>query len=1014
MASAVNSFITIPAKIGSIRFNAILDTGSTINIMPECIAKQYNLKINTKKSINLDFAEGSTRTLGTVSFNLTIGSLTQTITAQIIRGFKYHLLLGKNIGKLFPILISLRNDTAILEYEAPTTKPKTLQQLSPKKSQQTLIAESYNPAKNFETQKKIRSQLTPDSKSKTALSLTVILTLFSTLFATTNTDLGRINTEKHRIRLTNDKPIALRPYRQSIADVNETDRQVKELLEKGLIRESTSPYAAPVTLADKKDGTKRLCMDYRSLNKNTISDKEPMPHIQDVIDRLYGAKYFAKLDVAWGYWHVAMHEEDIHKTAFVTQNGHYEWLVLPFGLKNAPAIFQRVIRKILADLINNGCMNYLDDIIIYAKTLEEHNRLLHEVFSRLKKHNVRLRREKCEFAVNSIEFLGHVIADSKVRPPSSKVKAVLDFPRPESYKEIQRFHGLANYLREYINNFSIIAAPLTRLLRKDTQFIWSDEQEDAFEQIKAAMANEPVRKIFDPNLKCELHTDASTVGIGAILIQDSHPIGYFSRRLSDAETRYTPTELECMAVVNAIEYFRIYLEGTHLTVVTDHSALQWLLKFSNTKRRLFRWSKDLSIYDFNVIHRAGKNMEHVNDLSRAPVNSQIRSASDINLLVSSDNLIKAQLRSDCKPIGRQFIKDGILSIKIRGVSRQVIPKPMISTVLKSCHDESGHPGYKKCIRQISQSYWWPQMYSDIRTYCKTCHTCQIIKPSTHPNYGQLQPLPTPTKPMEFIAMDTIVMGTSAKATKAKYIQVVIDHHSRYVWAKATPTNTAQAVVGVLENIFHNVGVPERILTDNGTNFTSRVFRKFLKDNNVRTSYTTTYHPQTNGTNEKVNDTLVKGLRMAISESPKLKWSTLLSRVVDNYNNTIHSTTGFTPSYLLFGKDTCNTRLPLDEARRLAYQRSEDFKARKKEAYDRSHKPLNLKPGDLVKRRIPSNHPNNTKLTPKFDAVYKVVSQLSPVNYEIIKQGDNPASFNIHVSQLEPYYQREPNLLDPGE
>jgi transposase InsO family protein len=268
--------------------------------------------------------------------------------------------------------------------------------------------------------------------------------------------------------------------------------------------------------------------------------------------------------------------------------------------------------------------------------------------------------------------------------------------------------------------------------------------------------------------------------------------------------------------------------------------------------------------------------------------------------------------------------------------------------------------------------------------------------------------------MEFIAMDTIVMGTSAKATKAKYIQVVIDHHSRYVWAKATPTNTAQAVVGVLENIFHNVGVPERILTDNGTNFTSRVFRKFLKDNNVRTSYTTTYHPQTNGTNEKVNDTLVKGLRMAISESPKLKWSTLLSRVVDNYNNTIHSTTGFTPSYLLFGKDTCNTQLPLDEARHLAYQRSEDFKAKKKEVYDRSHKPLNLKPGDLVKRRIPSNHPNNTKLTPKFDAVYKVVSQLSPVNYEIIKQGDNPASFNIHVSQLEPYYQREPNLLDPGE
>jgi ribonuclease HI len=310
-----------------------------------------------------------------------------------------------------------------------------------------------------------------------------------------------------------------------------------------------------------------------------------------------------------------MYEDYIPKTAFVTQNGHYEWLVLPFGLKNAPAIFQRVIRKILANLINNGCMNYLDDIIIYAKTLEEHNQLLYEVFSRLKDNNIRLRREKCKFAVKSIEFLGHIIGDNEVRPPSSKVKAVLDFPRPESYKEIQRFHGLANYLREYINNFSIMAEPLNRLLRKDTPFVWNDEQEDSFQEIKAAMANEPVRRIFDPQLECKLHTDASTVGIGAILMQEKHPIGYFSRRLSDAETRYTPTELECMAVVNAIEYFRIYLEGTHFTVVTDHTALQWLLKFSNSKRRLFRWSKDLSIYDFDVIHRAGKDMKHVDALS---------------------------------------------------------------------------------------------------------------------------------------------------------------------------------------------------------------------------------------------------------------------------------------------------------------------------------------------------------------------------------------------------------------
>jgi transposase InsO family protein len=697
-----------------------------------------------------------------------------------------------------------------------------------------------------------------------------------------------------------------------------------------------------------------------------------------------------------------------------------------------------VIRKILGDLINNGCLNFLDDIIIYAKNMAEHNRILQEVLSQLLAHNVKLRREKCEFGVKSIEFLGHIIGNNEVRPPSSKVKAVLEFPRPGNIKEMQRFLGLANYLREYVNNFSMMAAPLTQLLRKDTPYVWTEAKEESFQAIKEALADEPVRKIFDPNLKCELHTDASTIGIGAILMQDNHPIGYFSRRLSDAETRYTPTELECMAVVNAIDYFRIYLEGSKFTVVTDHSALQWLLKFSNSKRRLFRWSKDLSVYNFDVIHRAGKHMQHVDALSRAPVESLIttdgsqsmkskeilRQISDdsfpsngfkkierqifcpsVSLLISSDDIIKAQQLANIQPHGRQFLKDGIICIKVRGVIRKVVPDSMVPDMLKTYHDEAGHPGRNKYVKQISQMFWWPKMHQNIKIYCKTCHTCQLIKTPTRPTYGPLQPLPTPGKPMDLIAMDTVVMGTSAKSTKAKYIQVVIDHHSRYVWAKATPTNTAQTVVNVLNSIFRSVIPPKRILTDNGTNFTSRLFQKFLKENNVLSSRTTTYHPQTNGTNEKVNDTIVKGLRMAISENPKLKWSTLLSRVVNNYNNTIHSTTGFTPSFLMFGKDSLNTNTTLTEARLLAQQRSEDFKAKKKAVFDRLHKPLNLIPGDLVKRRIPSNHPNNTKLSPKFDAIYKVVSKTSPVNYEIVKTGGNSSKFNIHVSQLEPYFKR---------
>lgn len=244
--------------------------------------------------------------------------------------------------------------------------------------------------------------------------------------------------------------------------------------------------------------------------------------------------------------------------------------------------------------------------------------------------------------------------------------------------------------------------------------------------------------------------------------------------------------------------------------------------------------------------------------------------------------------------------------------------------------------------------------------------------------------------------------------------MVIDHHSRYVWAKATNSNTTQATIGTLDNIFKSFGFPKRILTDNGTNFTNRVFKRYLNKNNVHTSRTTSYHPQTNGANEKANHTIFNGLRLAVQENPKLKWSTLLVRVVDNYNNTVHSATGFTPSFLMFGKDKLNTKTPLDEARLQAQKRSDEFKEKTKAIFDRIHKPLFLKPGDLVKKRIPSNHPSNTKLTPKYDAVFKVVSQVSPVNYEIIKLDDDSSKFNIHVCQLEPYFQRLETSFDTWE
>ena len=973
--------ILVKTYIKGIKVMAFVDTGANVNLMPESVIHEFKLTLDRRQARPVKTANGFAQTLGTVIFNVTIEKNTQTIEALVITGFEYTLLLSRNTCHQFKLLI----DT-----DAMSVKPKQLPLNCNFMSTQEL-----KPKPNISVSTHLNSTLNRELTSTLDCHTKALTDQFQHLFASDSTDLSRINVEFHRILLSDCQPIAQRPYRQSHSDAEETARQVRELLAKGLIQESVSPYAAPITLADKKDGSKRLCVDYRRLNKITVADKTPLPLIADVIDRLQGSTIFSKLDFASGYWQVPVHQKDVHKTAFVTRDGHFEWFVLPFGLKNSPSTFHRVVRKILGDLVNRGVMSYLDDIVIYAKTRSDHDTLLHEVFQRLSNHNARLKLSKCEFAQNSIEFLGHLIDGKAVRPPLLKIKAITDYPMPTDRKSVERFHGLVNYLREYIPNFATIAEPLTRLLRKDKEFLWTDAQTQAFNRFKELLTQSPVRYIYDPNLTCELHTDASTVGIAAILIQSGHPIGYFSRKLSDAETRYTVTEQECLALVEGIKYFRIYIESTHFKVFTDHIALKWLLNFESTKKRLYRWSQELSTYDFEVIHRPGKHMVHVDALSRAPVCLSIKDEDILSIQrqdLSANNTYHSPVRVITNktetPVETQqrpqFIctSDALLTIERNGRQLKQVPPSLVREVLVETHDNAGHPGIRKTYKQLQSHYYWPQMRSDIKTFVRSCHSCQLIKPSNHSTFGQLQPLHTPDKPLDLLSTDTVVIGSSASKTSAKYLQVTLDHHSRFVWAKATKTNTSDAIISSLDSVFKS----------------------------------------TNGANEKVNDSIIKGIRLELVSNPRLKWSTLVQRVVDNYNQTIHSTTGFTPAFLLFGTDRIGTfHQSLTDARLQAKRNSDSFKAKKKVEFDAKHKPYNPSIGDFVKRRIPSNHPELKKLSPRFEAPFEVISIEGPVNFiiqKLVSQIDGSLTptaepIRSHVSQLEPYFHRT-RTSGPGE
>ncbi|UYV62930.1 hypothetical protein LAZ67_2002542, partial [Cordylochernes scorpioides] len=653
-------------------------------------------------------------------------------------------------------------------------------------------------------------------------------------------DPRKIKITKHNIHTVPHPPIQLRPYRISASEYDEIKRQVEDLKKKGLVRDSRSPWAFSVTLVPKADGQKRLCVDYRRLNALTIDDKMPLPNIQEVIDRLQGAKYFTSLDIASGYWHVEMAPDSTEKTAFITNEGLYEWLVMPFGLKNAPATFQQIIQQTLGPLMYKGCINYLDDFIIYSKTLEEHFDLLSEVLEKLYSQNLKLKLQNCSFIREEIEYLGYIIKYNQVTPSPRKIEAVKSFPIPKTVKTIQQFHGLCSYYRRFIKDFSSIAQPLADLLKKDKIFHWSEIHQKAFKTLKNLITQPPVLAMYDPTSPCKLYTDASEQGLGAILAQ-KHPDGrervvsYFSKRLNPTQSRYTATELECFAIIKAVRHFNNYLDKP-FQIVTDHSALKWLLNHKNPGGRLFRWSMELSSRSFTIIHRAGGQQTDVDALSRNPVCT----------FITEDKMKIVQQQADLRFVKNPQIKSGIVTIRIRGHSKAVVPDSLRAKCLHHFHDDFGHPGKNKTLKLISTYYWWPQMLRTIKEYVSSCKVCQLSKQSNQPTIGHYQIPDSDLQPFDLIGLDTIVLGNEAKNTRHKYLQVIIDHHSRYIWASPTASNNSAAILNILRQLLSS-GVPiKHILTDNGSNFTSRSFKYSLSENKIAHSLATPYHPQTCG------------------------------------------------------------------------------------------------------------------------------------------------------------------------
>ncbi|UYV76975.1 hypothetical protein LAZ67_14002656 [Cordylochernes scorpioides] len=647
----------------------------------------------------------------------------------------------------------------------------------------------------------LQNLISDDLSEEQQSQILSILKRYDKIFDKNNEPVKQTSVIKHKIETENHQPIKHRPYRVSPTERQAIQTEVDKMLDAGIIRHSESPWSSPVILVKKKDGNWRFCVDYRRLNKVTKKDVYPLPRIDDTLDSLKGAKFYSSMDLRSGYWQIEVDEADREKTAFITPDGLYEFLVMPFGLCNAPATFERMMDKILKGLKWTMALCYLDDIVVYSKSFNEHLHRLEIILQCLDKAELRLNPKKCLFGTKRIRVFGHLVDSKGIYPDPEKIEAIAKFPTPKSITDVRSFIGLCSYYRRFIENFAEKAAPLHEVLKKDNKFTWNSDQQDAFDSLKKALMSEPVLAYFEEQLPTELHTDASGYGIGAVLVQindgKERPVGYASRTLSKAEKNYSTTERECLAAIWAINKFRPYLFGREFVIVTNHHALCWLSNLKDPTGRLARWALKLQEYNVTVVYKSGRKHQDADCLSRNPLQLESEEAyndeDDDIPSITALTCFEAEQRKDpkiCKLIeeterfgaeskGYEMLKGTLYKKNFDPLGNQhllVIPKHLRLELLKSLHDAptAGHLGFSKTYERVKNKYFWPGLLRDIRKYVAHCKECQRKKQSTQKPPGLLKAIPPATSPFQRVGMD--LLGRFPKSdTGNEWIIVCTDY-----------------------------------------------------------------------------------------------------------------------------------------------------------------------------------------------------------------------------------------------
>ncbi|MGL4850984.1 MAG: reverse transcriptase domain-containing protein [Clostridium sp.] len=858
----INSCLKNPCfvqlKFGDEYYRALIDTGADVSIIPCHVIKKSNIQLYDS-SMRINSACGNALDImGRINkIDFLIGGARISTSAYVTRNKPEYIILG---------IDAITKQPAILEYL-------------------------------------VKKLISPD-KSKSLVNRVNYISIeekYHDMFKTEISEMTLCNRGKHEIETTSDKPVYQKNYKIPIHFEKEISDQIQKNLELGVIRNSKSPWNSRIVPITKPDGSLRMCIDYRELNKVTIKDKYPLPRIDEILDDLSEACIFSTLDATSGYYQIAMDEKDKEKTAFSWRGGHYEFNRMPFGLCNAPATFQRTMDSIFVKENRKFVIPYLDDIIVYSKNHQEHREHLEIVFGRLKAANIALNKKKCHFFKDEIKILGSIVTKDSIKPDPEKVSAISNYEEPKNVSALRSFLGLVNYCREFIPNLSSLAAPLNEFLKGESKrsikkITLGTKGREAFKILKQQLTINTLR--YKPDFKKPfiLTTDASENGIGAILTQIGENdkerfVSAFSKSLEKAHKNYSTTDKELLAVVKSIDHYRNYLLGKEFTLKTDHKSLTYLWETKNPTSRILRWAMKLQEYSFVPTYIEGE-------------------------------------KNGADGLSRQ----GSETININSVEAEEFSPEVKLKILQSYHVESGHGSSNTMKFMIAKRYKWKSLNKDIEDFVSKCQTC--LK-SGYPLRNTKNKVIQSDRPNELWEIDLI--GRIADSSGGNcFIFIAVDHYSKWVETKVINYKTGTAIVDAIqEKILDKHGIPARILTDNGLEFCNKEVKALADRNGISWGYSSPEHHQTVGAVERANQSLMNILKK-VTEFGETSWKRQLDNATRCLNYAFNRSIGTSPYILKHNK---LPTLPVDEelnqqdvtfsAEQLSKSRDDNFEKYKK-------------------------------------------------------------------------------------